>query len=127
MSRRAFAVVFALVWGINGLVCKVLDLVPRHREIVGRILGEDHALVLTRAIGLSEILMAAWILSLWKWRWSATAQIIVVLTMNIIEFLLAPDLLLFGRWNAFVALAYVAVVVYAGFIHSPERSSKTLP
>lgn len=120
MSRRVFSLLFALVWFVNGLLCKVLDLVPRHREIVGRILGEDHALVLTRLIGLSEIVMAVWILSLWKWRWSATAQIIAVLTMNVIEFLLVPDLLLFGRCNAVVALAYASVVAYAGFIHSPS-------
>ncbi len=114
MLRRAFALFFTLIWFINGLGCKVLDLVPRHRAIVGRILGETHALALTRAIGLSEIVMAVWILSQWKWRWSTTAQIIVVSTMNVIEFLLAPDLLLFGRWNAVIALLYLAVVAYAG-------------
>jgi hypothetical protein len=118
MSRRTFALIFTLVWTLNGLACKVLDLVPRHRAIVGRILGETHALVLTRAIGLSEIVMAVWILSQWKWRWSATAQIIVVLTMNVIEFTLAPDLLLFGHWNAIVALTYAAIVSYAGFFQS---------
>ncbi len=123
LPRRAFALLFALVWFVNGLLCKVLDLVPRHREIVGRILGEDHALAFTRLIGLSEIIMAVWILSLWKWRWSATAQIVAVLTMNVIEFWLVPDLLLFGRWNACVALTYAAVVAYAGFIHSPSAST----
>lgn len=122
LPRRAFALLFALVWLINGLLCKVLDLVPRHREIVGRILGEDHALALTRLIGLSEIVMAFWILSRWKWRWSATAQIVTVLAMNVIEFVLVPDLLLFGRWNACIALTYVAVVAYAGFIHEPAGS-----
>ncbi|MBC8009460.1 MAG: DoxX-like family protein [Burkholderiales bacterium] len=127
LPRRVFSLLFALVWFVNGLLCKVLDLVPRHREIVGRILGEDHALVLTRLIGLSEIVMAVWILSLWKWRWSATAQIIAVLTMNVIEFLLVPDLLLFGRYNAVVALTYAAVVAYAGFIHSPSAAKTRAP
>lgn len=122
MSRRVFALLFALVWFVNGLVCKVLDQVPRHRDIVGRILGEQHALVLTRAIGVCEMAMAIWILSRWKWRWSATAQIIAVLTMNLIEFLLAPDLLLFGRWNALIALLYVSVVAYAGFSHTPTTT-----
>lgn len=119
MSRRVYAMLFALVWSANGLLCKVLDLVPRHRAIVGRILGEDHALALTRIIGLGEIVMALWILSQWKWRWSVTAQILVVAAMNVIEFLLVPDLLLFGHWNALVALAYVSLVACAGFGHSP--------
>ncbi len=119
MPRRAFALIFALVWFINGLGCKVLALAPRHRAIVGRILGENHASLLTQAIGFSEVILGLWILSQWKWRWSATVQIILVVTMNVIEFLLAPDLLLFGHWNALVALAYVTLVAYAGFFHSP--------
>lgn len=123
MSRRTFALIFTLVWLINGLACKVLDLVPRHRAIVGRILGETHALALTRAIGLSEIIMAVWIYTQWKWRWTATAQIIVVLTMNVIEFILAPDLLLFGHWNALIALTYTAIVAYAGFVQAAPQVS----
>lgn len=121
MPRRAFALLFALVWFANGLGCKVLDLVPRHRAIVGRILGETHAVALTRTIGLAEIVMGLWVFSLWKWRWSAAAQILAVLTMNVIEFTLAPDLLLFGRWNALVALSYASVVAYAGFFSPPPR------
>lgn len=123
VTRRVFARLFALVWLINGLFCKVLDLVPRHREIVGRILGEDHAPTLTRLIGASEIVMAIWILSGWRWRWSATAQIVAVLTMNVIELWLVPDLLLFGRWNACIALAYVCVVAYAGFRQHPPAAA----
>lgn len=123
--RRAFAVLFALVWWINGLVCKLLDLVPRHREIVARILGDDHALALTRAIGVGEILLGLWIVSGRAWRLSAAAQIVLVLTMNLIEFTLAPDLLLFGRYNLLVASAYVSLVAYAGF--SPATSRHAPP
>ncbi len=125
MQRRAFSLFFALVWIVNGLVCKVLNGVPRHRTIVGRILGEDHALALTRMIGLAEICLALWILSQWKWRWSATVQIAAVVTMNVIEFVLAPDLLLFGPRNALVALAYVSVVAYAGFYTGVPPRHKT--
>jgi len=121
MPQRVFAIFFALVWLVNGLGCKVLDLVPRHRAIVGRILGSEHELLLTRLIGVAEIVMALWVLSQWRWRWSAAVQIVVVLTMNVIEFWLAPDLLLFGRLNAFIAVAYSALVAYAGFFHPPSR------
>jgi len=57
----------AAVWLINGLICKVLNLVPRHQQIVARIVGNEHAAVLTKTIGLSEILMALWIISSCKW------------------------------------------------------------
>lgn len=48
----------AAVWLVNGLFCKVLNLVPRHQEIVATILGQEHARLLTIAIGISEVLMA---------------------------------------------------------------------
>lgn len=101
---------FAAVWLVNGLWCKVLGGVPRHEEIVARILGAEHADPLTRLIGGAEIVFAIWILSGLRRRWSAWTQIAAVMTMNVIEAALAPDLLLFGRFNLFVALAYVSVV-----------------
>jgi hypothetical protein len=109
---RAF---FAAVWLINGIWCKLLDGVPRHREIVARILGEEHAAPLTRMIGAGEVLVAVWILSGIRWKWGCVYQIMMVATMNVIEFLLAPDLLLFGRINSLVALAYCTLVAWAGF------------
>ena len=101
---------FATVWLVNGLWCKVLDGVPRHQAIVARILGEEHAGALTRLIGCGEIVLAIWILSGLRRRWSAWTQVAVVLTMNVIEATFAPDLLLFGRLNLLVALAYVSLV-----------------
>ena len=80
-------VFFALVWLVNGVWCKILDGVPRHREIVARILGEEHSLVLTRMIGFGEVVMAAWILSGIRWKWSCAAQIAAVVMMNVIEFI----------------------------------------
>jgi len=37
----------AIIWLLNGLFCKVLNLVPRHQEIVARILGSTHSRALT--------------------------------------------------------------------------------
>jgi len=110
-----------MVWLINGLVCKLLDLVPRHREIVARILGGEHSLALTRAIGLSEVLMALWIFSGIFGRVNAVTQIVIVLTMNIIEQFLAPDLLLFGRLNGAFALLFVLLIYYREF-HMTENA-----
>ena len=103
----------AAVWFVNGLFCKVLNFVPRHQEIVARILGNEYAFLLTKAIGFSEILMCIWILSGIKKRFCAIAQISIVLTMNLIEFLLAKDLLLFGKMNALFAVLFVSVVYFS--------------
>ncbi len=76
---------FAAVWIANGLFCKVLDLVPRHRAIVARILGPTHAGVITKAIGVAEIFMAIWILSGVAGRINALTQIVIIATMNVLE------------------------------------------
>ncbi|MFD2918568.1 DoxX-like family protein [Terrimonas rubra] len=105
----------AAVWLINGLFCKVLHLVPRHEQIVARILGPEYAPLLTILIGCSEILMALWIISRYKQKLNTVVQITVVALMNIIEFVLAPDLLLWGRLNILFALVFIVVVYYNHF------------
>ena len=49
--HRLITYLIPLVWLTNGLLCKVLMLVPRHAAIVARILRPAHASVLTRLIG----------------------------------------------------------------------------
>jgi len=100
----------ASVWLINGLFCKVLDLVPRHSEIVGALLGNTHSSIMTIVIGISEILMAIWIVSKFKSRLNAIAQITIVITMNIIEFTFTPHLLLWGKMNLIFALIFVTII-----------------
>ncbi len=111
-----FRVSMALVWLINGLFCKLLNMVPRHQEIVGRILGDNHAFLITKTIGVGELFMVVWIFSRIKSKWCSIAQIGLVVTMNIIEAILAPDLLLFGRGNLFVALLFVIAVYINEFL-----------
>jgi DoxX-like family len=111
----------ALVWIANGLFCKVLHLVPRHEMIVARILGTDYARPLTIAIGCSEIAMAIWILTRIKMRLNAIAQIIIVATMNTIEFLLAPDLLLWGKLNSIFAFLFILLVFYNAFYLNKKK------
>jgi hypothetical protein len=109
-------IIISLVWLINGLFCKVLNFVPRHELIVSRILGNDHAAILTKLIGASEILVFVWVISRIQSRWCALFQITIVLTMNLIEFIVVPDLLLFGRFNLIVALCFVVVVYVNEFV-----------
>jgi uncharacterized membrane protein YphA (DoxX/SURF4 family) len=105
----------ATVWISNGLFCKVLNLVPRHEQIVARILGDDHSRSLTIIIGLSEIIMAVWILSGYKTKLNAIAQITIVATMNTLEFILVPDLLLWGKLNSLFATIFILVVYFNEF------------
>jgi uncharacterized membrane protein YphA (DoxX/SURF4 family) len=105
----------ATVWIVNGLFCKVLNLVPRHKQIVTRILGNDYSALFTILIGLSEIVMAIWILSGFKAKLHTIIQIAIVATMNMIEFYLVPDLLLWGKLNSLFAFLFILVVCFTEF------------
>ena len=102
----------AAVWLINGLFCKVLNLVPRHESIVSRILHTNNGRPLTLLIGLAEIGMAAWIISGAHKRFNVIAQILVITTMNALEFFLVPGLLLWGRANSVFAFAFIILIYY---------------
>jgi len=101
-----------LIWLVNGLFCKVLNFVPRHKAIVARILGPEHSSLFTFLIGLSEIVMACWILSGIMPRINVFMQILIISAMNILEFFLAPDLLLWGKANALFAFLFVLLIYY---------------
>jgi len=109
-------ILIAMVWLVNGLLCKLLNLVPRHEMIVARILGNNsHAGLLTKLVGAAETLMAIWILSRIKPRLNSIFQIVIIAVMNCIEFVLAPDLLLWGRFNAAFALLFIVFIYYNEF------------
>lgn len=86
----------ALVWFVFGLVFKVFNVVPRHREIVATVLGpelgDDLAGPLTVMIGLAEVGVGVWMLSGWRPRTCATLQTIALVAMITLakEHLLAP-------------------------------------
>ena len=106
----------AAVWLVNGLFCKVLNLVPRHQQIVAAILGSNHAGLLTKGIGLAETAMAVWIVSGIKTKLNALTQIIIIGFMNALEFILAPGLLLWGRFNVVFAALFMFLIYYNQFI-----------
>ncbi len=122
--HQVLTYLIALVWLINGLFCKVLNLLPRHEQIVANILGDDYSRILTVLIGLAEIVMAIWVLSGFKSRINALLQIMIVLTMNVLEFIFVPDLLLWGRMNALFALAFAAVVYLNEFVLKKPLNSR---
>jgi hypothetical protein len=120
--RSILTYYIALVWIINGLLCKVLNMVPRHELIVARILGSHQSRTTTTIIGILEIVMAVWILSGIKKQLNVIAQIAVIIVMNILEFILAPDLLLWGKLNLLFALLFALIIYLNGF----NRNKKTV-
>ena len=120
--HKILTILISLVWLINGLYAKVLGFVPRHQEIVARILGSEISFVAVKIIGALEICMFIWVISRKFSRLAAVMQIIIVMTMNILEFILVPDLLLFGRMNIIIALVFVCVVYVNEFIIKPKAS-----
>ncbi len=107
----------AIVWIVNGLLCKVLNFVPRHEQIVARILGYEFSRPLTILIGISEIGIALWFLTGVKSKWNIIVQIGVVIVMNIIELIMATDLLLWGTFNSFFAFLFI-LMIYFNFSYS---------
>ena len=67
--------------------------------------------------------MALWILSKIKTRINAIVQILIVATMNTLEFVLVPELLLWGKLNAIFAFVFIIVVYFNEFyLHKKQLS-----
>ncbi|MFW2478005.1 MAG: DoxX-like family protein [Sediminibacterium sp.] len=112
------------MWLINGLFCKVLNLVPRHEQIVARILGSKYSKQLTIIIGIAEILIAGIVLIKLKTKMNAVMQMLIIASMNIVEFIAAPDLLLWGRANIILAFMLISLIYYNEFVLEKQISSK---
>ena len=110
------------VWFINGFFSKVLNLVPRHQQIVAQILGEAYSRSLTKVIGVAEIFIVVWILTRIKSRFCAIFQMIIVGIMNILEFTFVPDLLLFGRMNIVFAFLFIGLIYINEFVFANRKS-----
>ncbi len=106
----------ATVWFLNGLFFKILDLVPRHEAIVAEILGSPWSREWTIFIGIGEVVMSVWVIST-KWsRFNAIVQIALILGMNILEFVLVPELLLWGRFNLLFAIGFCLLIYWNAFL-----------
>lgn len=117
--------VFTFIWLANGLFCKVLNLVPRHQTIIATILGKKFAPHFTILIGCVEIIMAIWIISGYKSRLNALVQMALIVLMNSIEFILVPDLLLWGKLNAFFALLLIFTIYTNEYYLRPKLNIQT--
>ena len=122
---KIISYLISFVWLANGLLCKVLNLVPRHRLIVGRILGDENSKFLTILIGFLEMGLGLLIIAGYKPRLTTVGQIILVATMNILEFVLAPDLLLWGKVNLFFAILFIFVLYVNAFYINKNTTSQS--
>lgn len=102
----------ALIWLVNGLICKVLNIVPRHEKIIAEILGDRYSSLLRVLIGLSEIGMFVWIITGLKPKLAMWMQIVIILTMNVLEFIMVPELLMWGRLNICFAFVLCGLIYW---------------
>lgn len=116
-SKRQFinTSIITLVWLINGLYCKVYNGVPRHEQIIVAILNSDSPRVYTILIGLGEVIIALWYLSRIQIFYCVLVQIILIASMNLIEFILVPNMLLWGKLNLVFALFFIAFIYHYEF------------
>jgi hypothetical protein len=110
-SLHRLAVVFiAGVWIFHGLYSKILNGIPRHRMIVGEILGETVADAAVVVIGILEILLGCWVLSGIRRRLNAAVQTLALVSMNTLEILLARQFLISAAGMVFLNLCFITLI-----------------
>ena len=118
--RKFLTILIGSVWVFHGLFSKVSNGVPRHRQIVGRILGEGIADRATLVIGILEILLGLWIFSGIRRRTCALVQTLALVSMNFLEILRARDLLISAAGMVALNLGFIALIWYwASFSREP--------
>ena len=114
------------VWVFHGLFSKILGGIPRHRQIVGAILGEGVADVATIVIGTLEILLGVWVFT-GRWRrLCASVQTLAIVSMNTLEIALARALLISAPGMVVLNGAFLAVIWYWALTGSnPPAKNRT--
>lgn len=103
-------IVIGAVWVFHGLYSKIFNGIPRHRLIVGKILGAANAGMATKAIGLAEMLLGLWAFTGWQPVGCAVVQTAAIVAMNTLEILLAGELLLSAVGMVILNLGFLSLV-----------------
>lgn len=106
----AAQIVIGSVWIFHGLYSKILNGIPRHRLIVGKILGTAHAVMFTKAIGLLELLLGLWVFTGWQPVGCAAVQTAAIVAMNSLEIFLARELLISAIGMVILNLGFLSLV-----------------
>jgi hypothetical protein len=103
------------VWVFHGLYSKILNGIPRHRLIVGKILGAANAGLATTLIGLLEVLLGVWAFTGWQPVSCAAVQTTAIISMNALEIYLAKELLISALGMVILNLGFLALVWHWAF------------
>lgn len=103
----------AAVWLVFGLGFKVFNLMPRHRRIVARVLGERFAAPITICVGLGEAGIGVWMASGRELVACVALQTLAIVSMNTLELIKARDLLLSAP---FMLVANVVLLTAGWFV-----------
>jgi len=105
-------IIIGSVWIFHGLYSKLLRGIPRHRAIVARVLGERHADLATKAIGVGEIVLGFWVFSDWQRVPCAAVQTLALVSMNVLEIALAADLLISAVGMVALNAGFITMIWY---------------
>lgn len=108
-------IVIGSVWVFHGLYSKILNGIPRHRLIVGKILGAANAGLATKLIGLLEVLLGVWAFTGWQPAGCATVQTAALVSMNALEIYLAKELLISSVGMVVLNAGFLALVWHWAF------------
>jgi len=106
----AAQVVIGSVWVFHGLYSKILNGIPRHKLIVAKILGPANAGIMTKTIGLFEVMLGLWTFSGWQPVGCATVQTAALVTMNTLEIILAREIPISAVGMAILNLFFLLLV-----------------
>ena len=113
-------IVIGSVWVFHGLYSKIFNGIPRHRLIVGKILGSANAAMITRAIGLLELLLGVWVFTGWQPVACAAVQTAAIVAMNSLEIFRARELLISAIGMVILNLGFLSLVWHwANFAPKP--------
>ena len=116
----------AAVWFTFGMVFKVFDVIPRHRQIVAAVLGSEMAAPATILVGLAEVTLGLWFLAGFRARTCALLQTIAIIVMNALELTYARSLLLAPVPMVMANAAFLSLVWYAARWTAAHRSPDNL-
>jgi len=102
--------VIGSVWVFHGLYSKIFNGIPRHRLIVGKILGAANAGIATKAIGLLELLLGLWAFTGWQPVGCAVVQTAAIVAMNSLEIFLARELLISAIGMVILNLGFLSLL-----------------
>jgi hypothetical protein len=103
-------IVIGSVWVFHGFYSKLLNGIPRHRLIVGKVLGDQVAGPATKTIGCLEVLVGVWAFSGFVRVDCAVVQTLAIVSMNALEITFARSLLISPSGMVVLNLAFLAAI-----------------